>query len=432
MLSEWKNVTIEEISDSRPNALSMGPFGSNIKTDNFVPVGVPVIRGINLNHGRFNLNNFVFITEEKADELKSANAFPDDIVFTHRGTLGQISIIPHDTGFERFVISQSQMKLSCNCDLIDPYYVYYFFRSPQGQHELLKHTSTTGVPAISRPLTSLKQITLPLPPMSQQKEIVNFLKIIDSKIELNLEINEILYKICRTIFKHWFIDFEFPNSKNEPYFSSGGDMFSTELGNIPKNWSVQTMNDVCSFIGNGGTPSRSRKDFWDAGTIPWFKTGELSDSVLIESEEKITEKGFKNSSVKLLEKNSVVIAIYAAPTVGRLGLFRISGTTNQACTALIANTSKVSHFHLFYTLYFLRNKLNSVASGSAQQNISKKIIESQKIIIPPLDLISYSEEIFESFWMKIENNISQNKKLLKLKNAILPKIYSQKIQITAL
>ncbi len=145
--------------------IAMGPFGSDIKTDNFVDTGVPVIRGGNLTHG-FVDDNFVFVSEAKADELRNANAFPGDIVITHRGTLGQVGMIPLTSRHRRYVVSQSQMLLSVNPELASPRYLFDYLRSPTGQHALLANTSQTGVPAISRPTTSLKAIRLLLPPIA--------------------------------------------------------------------------------------------------------------------------------------------------------------------------------------------------------------------------------------------------------------------------
>ena len=158
MAIQWPEVPIETIA----SRIAMGPFGSDITTDNFVSEGVPVIRGNNLGVGRFHAEGFVFLSEEKADDLANANAFPGDLVFTHRGTLGQIGIIPSGQ-FERYVVSQSQMKLTCDPEQADALFVYYYFKSPEGQHALLANTSQTGVPAISQPVTSLKGIRLRLP-----------------------------------------------------------------------------------------------------------------------------------------------------------------------------------------------------------------------------------------------------------------------------
>jgi type I restriction enzyme, S subunit len=142
--------------------VSMGPFGSDIKTDNFVEVGVPVVRGGNLTDG-FVDEGFVFISEEKADQLRNANARSDDIVITHRGTLGQVGLIPKGSRYPRYVVSQSQMVLSINPNLSSPRYIFEFLCSPIGQHRLLANASQVGVPAIARPTTNVKSISIVTP-----------------------------------------------------------------------------------------------------------------------------------------------------------------------------------------------------------------------------------------------------------------------------
>ena len=144
------------------NRVSMGPFGSNIKTDNFVNEGVPVIRGKNLKAG-FIDSDFVYISNEKADELRHANAFAGDIVITHRGTLGQVGLIPANSRFRRYVVSQSQLVLTANPDRVESSFLYHHLISPTGQDQLLSNTSQTGVPAISSPTTSVKSIKILLP-----------------------------------------------------------------------------------------------------------------------------------------------------------------------------------------------------------------------------------------------------------------------------
>jgi type I restriction enzyme, S subunit len=145
--------------------VAMGPFGSNITTDNFVDAGVPVIRGGNLTHG-FIDENFAYVSEEKANELRNANAFPADIVITHRGTLGQVGVIPTKSAFPRYVVSQSQLVLSADSNLVTSRFLFEYLCSAEGQHQLLANTSQTGVPAIARPVTSIKAIRIILPPLN--------------------------------------------------------------------------------------------------------------------------------------------------------------------------------------------------------------------------------------------------------------------------
>ena len=148
--------------------IAMGPFGSRITRDNFVSEGVPVVRGGNLTQG-FVDDDFVFLTESKAEELKASVARHLDIVFTHRGTLGQVGIIPIGARYPRYVVSQSQMLLSVDRVKLSPWAAYLFFSSQQGEAALLANTSTTGVPAISRPTTSLKAISIVVPPIAVSK-----------------------------------------------------------------------------------------------------------------------------------------------------------------------------------------------------------------------------------------------------------------------
>lgn len=143
--------------------VAMGPFGSDIKTSNFQSEGVPVIRGGNLRDGFLDAE-FVFISEAKADELRNANARPEDIVITHRGTLGQVGIIPRRSRFPRYVVSQSQMVLTVDRERSTPRFVYEFLRSVTGQQLLLANTSQVGVPAIARPTTSIKSIPIVVAP----------------------------------------------------------------------------------------------------------------------------------------------------------------------------------------------------------------------------------------------------------------------------
>ena len=165
-MGEWKEYRLSDISKN----FAMGPFGSNIKAENFKNSGVPVIRGTNLNYHRYVDGEFVFLTEEKANELKGSNCFPGDLVFTHRGTIGQVGIVPFGK-YPRYVVSQSGMKVTTNQEQLYNMFLFYFFKSDAGQHELLQHESQVGVPSISSPLTSLKSVNILLPLFRNKRQL---------------------------------------------------------------------------------------------------------------------------------------------------------------------------------------------------------------------------------------------------------------------
>lgn len=146
--------------------VGMGPFGSNIKVSTFVDSGVPVLTGACLRGTLLGDDEFRFITKEHADRLSGALVSEGDIVITHRGTLGQVSLIPAAATFETYVLSQSQFFVRANPNVTTPEFLTYFLRCPVGQHLLLANVSQVGVPSISRPVSYLKSLRLIVPPVA--------------------------------------------------------------------------------------------------------------------------------------------------------------------------------------------------------------------------------------------------------------------------
>jgi type I restriction enzyme S subunit len=122
---DWQRVTVADLAARKPNSIVGGPFGSDLVSKDYVPFGVPVIRGQNMGR-RFISGDFVFVSQEKAKYLKANTAAPHDIIFTQRGTLGQVSIVP-ENGFNTYLVSQSQMKLTPDLQRYDPEYLLQFF-----------------------------------------------------------------------------------------------------------------------------------------------------------------------------------------------------------------------------------------------------------------------------------------------------------------
>jgi len=184
-MGEWRWVEFRELAASDPASFAIGPFGSKITKENYVSAGVPVVRGVNLARGIFVDDEFVYISDEKADELASSTLAPGDLVFTHRGTIGQVSMIPRRPRFDRYILSSSQVKARLDQEKAVPEFYYYWFRSPFGQRSLLANASTVGVPGIARPLSTIRSIKVPYPPIGIQRGIAEILGALDDKIAVN-------------------------------------------------------------------------------------------------------------------------------------------------------------------------------------------------------------------------------------------------------
>jgi type I restriction enzyme, S subunit len=155
----WMVQTCEEVSKK----IGMGPFGSNIKTSTFVGHGVPIINGKQLSGFILDGEFSNYITPEHAVKLSSSMVCAGDIVLTHRGTIGQVSIIPTTGDFDNYIVSQSQFYLRPDTKKLGKNYLSLFLRSAVGQQSLLSNSAQVGVPAIARPSSHLKQLKLIVP-----------------------------------------------------------------------------------------------------------------------------------------------------------------------------------------------------------------------------------------------------------------------------
>lgn len=162
--SDWATSTILDVAKK----IAMGPFGSNIKVSTFVSDGVPIISGNHLRGYFLEEPQFNYITEEHAERLKNSIVFPQDLIFTHAGNIGQVAMIPYGCKYDRYILSQRQFYLRCDETKIVPEFLLMFFHSVPGQHELLSYANQTGVPSIAQPASNLKKILFKCPPLQEQ------------------------------------------------------------------------------------------------------------------------------------------------------------------------------------------------------------------------------------------------------------------------
>ena len=147
-----------------------------------------------------------------------------------------------------------------------------------------------------------------------------------------------------------------------------------------KNWKTVKLGDVALQMFSGGTPSSQDKSFY-GGDIPWLRTQEVTFNYIYETELKITEEGFKNSSTKWVPPNNVIIAMYGN-SAGRVAYSTIPLTTNQACCNIVADTEKINSKFLYFLLKGQYKKLENMATGGAQQNLSVGVLKDYEIKIP--------------------------------------------------
>ncbi|NWN98594.1 MAG: restriction endonuclease subunit S, partial [Bacillus sp. (in: Bacteria)] len=332
-------------------------------------------------------------------------------------TRGQVSLCKIDT-----FINQSIIAIRTNNKLVNPVYVFYNLKS---RYKELRQISDGHSIRGSLTTKIINKMKINLPPIKDQNILANILSSFDEKIEINNEINKKLEEMAQAIFKHWFVDFEFPNENGEPYKSSGGEMVESELGMIPKGWEVKTINDISSEIITGKTPSTKEKENF-GGNIPFVKIPDMHGKVYVEKTETyLSEKGAVKN--KIVPKNSIMVSCIATP--GIVSLAGQSCQTNQQINTIINKDNKMCYFN-FFSLRNLSDTIRTLgSSGSATLNLNKNQFSKIKIVVPPKEMTDKYFNVVDKIFETIYLNQKENLKLIELRDTLLPKLMSGEIRV---
>ena len=414
---EWRTATIDDIAER----VAMGPFGSSIKVETFVPEGVPIISGQHLHGSRVDdASGFKFISHEHAQRLSNASVTRGDIILTHRGTIGQVARIPEDSRFDRYVVSQSQFYMRCDRSKAIPEFVTMYFRSPQGQHQLLANRSQVGVPSIAQPVTYLRTIEISLPPLPTQRAIAHILGTLDDKIELNRRMNETLEEMARALFKSWFVDFEPMRAKMEGRWRRGEslpglpaehyDLFpdrlvDSELGEVPEGWGVKELGELIDLAYGKALRATDRKGgpipvYGSNGQIGWHDEGLVAGPGIV-----VGRKG--NPGVVTWAHSDFVpidTTFYVIPRDDNGGLpFLFFALTNQ--------------------------DLPSVSADSAVPGLNRNLAYMNKQLIPGKHAVDAFNDYASAIFSRRRHLEVESRSLTTQRDALLPALVSGEVVI---
>ena len=302
-------------------------------------------------------------------------------------------------------------------NLTNSKYIYYmaissFFR----QLAIKSMNGSSGRQRVQNDLL-FNQI-IDLPPLETQEKIASILSSLDDKIEINNEMNKTLEDIAQTLFKNWFIDFEFPNEEGKPYKSSGGKFVESDLGLIPEGWKVGQLGDVAD-IQMGQAPKGRSYNEDENGTV--FYQGR-------------TDFGIRYPKVRLhttepkriADENDILLSVRAP-----VGDINIAGETcciGRGLASLRSNTQCNSF--IFYYLIKIQKKFDIYnREGTVFGSINKETLNNIKIIVPKQEIIKIFQKNVERIDYNIKINSKEIQNLTKLKNTLLPKLMSGEIEV---
>jgi type I restriction enzyme S subunit len=394
-MPNWKEYKLGEIAE--------------LRRESFIPDSSMILPYIGLEHiepAGLRLNS---IGRSSDVTSQKAKFYPNDILY---GKLRPYFKKVYSAKFEG-VCSTDIYVLKAKKG-INPKYLFYLVATDE--FTTLANSGSTGTRMPRADWKHLSKTIWNLPDLPAQTAIAEILSSLDDKIELNNQVNKELEALAQALFKQWFIDFEFPNEKGQPYKSSSGEMVESELGKIPKGWEIQTISDVCRVI-NGRAYKNT--EFELTGT-PIIRIQNLNGGT------NYVYSNLKLDDDKYVNRDELIFAWSAT-----FGPFIWRGNRS------------IYHYHIWKLecfdsdyKYFLYHHLNresssvsNLGTGSIFTHITKSLMESQRLLKPSKDIVSQFHEQVSLLDSKISNLIDETNALIALRNTLLPKLISGELTV---
>jgi type I restriction enzyme S subunit len=314
-------------------------------------------------------------------------------------------------------------------DAIDLKYFFYMTKAPD-----FWPIRGSAQPFISQ--TDIRELYVQIPNVTVQKKIGQVLFELEEKISANNALSKTLEDIAQTIFKSWFIDFDPVKAKMVGEKPAGMDsataalfpdsMEESEFGSIPIGWEIKRIGSLCETV-LGGTPSRTRDDFW-GGEIPWINSGKVNDFRVLTASECITDIGLAKSATKLLPKGTTILAITGA-TLGQFSRLEFDSCANQSVVG-IKGSDEASNEFIFLNIKNGIHRLISAQTGGAQQHINKEDVNAFQLVYPGRELMNAFTEAVVGMFAQIGVLLNQSISLAAIRDSLLPRLISGELQIS--
>lgn len=418
--NQWQSLKVGDVAD----VLN----GYAFKSKDFTDEGIPVIKIKNIVPPSIELSDVQYVSEELFNEKERFALKYNDILISMTGSnVNQIASAVGKVGRVRLknkklLLNQRVGKLyvtdsdKCNED-----FLYYYLIQDEVRYNLALSASGSANQANINP-NQIKNISINLPSIDEQKAIAKVLSDLDEKIEINNKINKKLEEMAQAIFKQWFVDFEFPNEDGKPYKSSGGEMVESELGMIPKGWDSKSLLDIADYL-NGLAMQKFRPGDDEKG-IPVLKIKELRQGKTDENSDLCS----LNIDPKYIIHDGDIIFSWSGSL---LVDFWCSGKCGLNQHLFKVTSSKFEKwFYYLWTKYHL-DKFIRIAKDKATTmgHIKRADLSNSIVLVPNEVIMNKANLILNPIIEKIIQARIEERKLSQLRDTLLPKLMSGEIRV---
>lgn len=390
--NEWEKVKLKNLTTEGRGFYGIGASAVEYDEDLLTYLRITDIS----DDGFIDRDNLMSVKDEKA---KNYLLKKDDIVFARTGNSTGRSYL-YEVEDNDLVYAGFLIKFNLDDNKVNPRFVKYYTIS-KNYWDWVEATST-GSTRKNINAKMYGDMEINLPSRKYQDLVVGIMDSITHKLLCNNKINKTLEEMAQAIYKHWFVDFEFPNENGEPYKSSGGKFVESELGMIPEGWKTGKLADLINV-----KYGKDHKKL-DEGDIPVFGSGGVMRYV----------------DTALYSKESVLI-----PRKGTLSNVIYINEPFWSVDTMFYTEMKTSNVAKF-VYYFVSSKdLTSMNTGSAVPSMTTEILNKLDVVIPSQLVLNEFEKVISALFIKCNANSKENKSLTTIRDILLPKLMSGEIRI---
>jgi type I restriction enzyme S subunit len=395
-MNEWSEIELGEVAD-----VQTGPFGSQLKNEQYITGGTPVVTVEHIQDFRIIDFDYPSITDEDRDRLSKYLMKKGDILFTRVGSVDLSAYV--SKGQEGWMFSSRMLRVRPIAE-ISSRFLSYFFQQKSFRDYIINIAVGATMPSINTGI--LKTIPISYPPLEEQNAIAEILSGLDDKIDLLHRQNQTLEQLAETLFRQWFVE------------------------EVDEHWEIKKLKELVD-IGIGRTPPRKESEWFSKSVsdIKWVSIKDLGDSgvFVFDSSEYLTEAAVENFNVPVIPPDTVLLSFKM--TLGRVAITTEHMLSNEAIAhfKFKDETPFSKEFLYFYLKTYPYDSLGS--TSSIVTSINSGMIKDMEAIIPDDETLKKFENQVTNYFDKIKSNQTQIRTLTALRDTLLPKLMSGEVRV---
>jgi len=415
---EWEIRRLHDLGSSSIPAIKAGPFGSSLTKDSYVPAGFKIYGQEQVIRGDYLFGDY-YISGRKYRDMESCAVRPGDVLLSLVGTVGKLLVLPEDA--PRGIINPRLIRFSFDKNQVCPYFFKYLFESDQTQRHLSRQAQGGTMGVLNAGM--LRPMTIPVPPLPEQRAIATALSDVDALIA---GLDQLIAK--KRDLKQAAMQQLLTGKTRLPGFYITPFM-KTEIGLIPKDWNVKKLGNCCKIF-RGGSP-RPIQDYITSSVngINWIKIGDVGRGAkyIDSTEEKIIPEGVSRS--RMVYRDDFLLS--NSMSFGRPYILRTDGCIHDGWLVLqgIKNTFDSDYIYYLLSSAIIYHQYINMAAGSSVLNLNKYIVSSVLVIVPPIAEQTAIAEVLSDMDAEIATLETRLEKTRFLKQGMMQELLTGRIRL---